>query len=226
MHARISDHLLDPDFRLVEGRVCGGLVAGLPGEDVIVVLALAVRAVGLVLEVFADHRRVRRHGLERIDIDRQRLVFHFDQIGGVGRDVAIGGDDERDFLVLEKNLAVRQHHLAVAGERRHPGQIDGLQGLGGYHGDDAGHRRSFGGVDLLDAGVGVRRTIEIAIEHAGQLQVVDIIALALHEADVFDALSLAAHAFEFFGAFGGGGGLGVHSAASWNGTPLIFAAAN
>ena len=61
------------------------LVAHLPVEDVVVVLALAVRAVGLVLEVLADHRRVRRHRLERIDVERQRLVFDLDQVGGVGR---------------------------------------------------------------------------------------------------------------------------------------------
>ena len=167
-----------------------------------------------------------RHGLERIDIDRQRLVFHFDQFGSVGRDVAVLGDDEGDFLVLEQNLAVGEHHLHVTGKRRHPGEIDGLQRLGGYHRDDAGHCRGFRGVDLLDAGVSVRRTVEVAVQHARQLQVIDVVAFALHEANVFDALSLAAHAFEFFGAFGGGGGLGVHSAASWKGTPLIFAAAN
>ena len=72
----------------------------------------------------------------------------------------------------------------------------------------------------------VRRAVEFAVEHAGQLDVVDVIALALGEADVLDALALTAHAFEFFGAFGGGGGHVVHSAASWNGTPLSLAAAN
>ena len=53
-------------------------------------------------------------------IDRQRLVLDLDQIGGVGRDVAVVGDDEGDFLVLEQHLAVGEHHLHVAGERRHP----------------------------------------------------------------------------------------------------------
>ena len=71
----------------------------------------------------------------------------------------------------------------------------------------------------------VRRTHEIAIEHARQLHIVDVVALALDEADILDALALAAHAFKLRGALGGGGGHVVHSAASWNGTPLIFAAA-
>ena len=90
----------------------------------------------------------------------------------------------------------------------------------------AGHRGGLGRVDLLDAGVAVRRAGEVAVEHAGQLQIVDVIALALDETDILDALALAAHAFELGGAFGGGGGHVVHSAASWNGTPLSFAAAN
>ena len=73
--------------------------------------------------------------------------------------------------------------------------------------------------------MGVRRAGEITVEHAGQLEVVDVVALALDETDILDALALAAHAFELFGAFRGGGGHVVHSAASWNGTPLSFAAA-
>ena len=196
MHALIDDQLLDRDLGLVEGGVGRRLVADLPGEDVVVVLALAVGAVGLVLDVLAEHRRVRRHRLERIDDDRQRLVFDFDQIDGVGRDIAVLGDDEGDFLVLEQHLVVGEHHLHVAGERRHVGEVDGLQRFGREHGEDAGHRGGLGRVDLLDAGVGVRRAGEVAVEHAGQLQVVDVVALALDEADVLDALALAAHALE------------------------------
>ena len=157
MHARINDHLFDRHIRFVEGCVGRGLVASLPGEDVVVVLALAVRAIGLVLDVLADHRRAGGHRLERIDVARQRLVLDFDQFDGVGRGFAVLGNDEGDFLVLEQHFAVGQHHLHVAGQRRHPGEVDGFQRLGGDHRDHAGHRRGLGGVDLLDAGVGVRR---------------------------------------------------------------------
>ena len=192
----------------------------------VVVLALAVGAVGLVLEILADHRRIRRHRLERIDIDRQRLVFDFHEIGGIGRDIAILGDHERHFLVLEQHFAVGEHHLRVARECRHPGEIDGFQRLGGDHSDHAGDGRGFGRIDLLNAGVRVRRAVEIAVQHARQLQIVDVVAFALDEADILDALSPASHAFKFLGAFSGGGGLSVHSAASWKATPLSFAAAN
>src|SRR6202035_6108390 len=101
----------------------------------------------------------------------------------------------------------------------------GLERLGGDHRDTARHGGCLGGVDLLDAGVRMRRTHEVAIQHAGQLEVVDVVALALDEADVLDALASAAHALQLLGALGRGGGHVVHSAASWNGTPAIFAAA-
>jgi hypothetical protein len=48
----------------------------------------------------------------------------------------------------------------------------------------------------------VWRARQIAIEHARQLDVVDVIALALNKTDILDALSLATHAFEFGCAFG------------------------
>ena len=124
----------------------------------VVMLALAVRAVGLVLQILADHRRAVGHCLERIDVARERLVFDFDQFDSVGRGFAVLRDDEGDFLVLEQHFAVSQHHLHVAGERRHPRQVDGFERFGGDHRDHARHRRGLGRVDLLDAGVGVRRT--------------------------------------------------------------------
>ena len=143
MAARIDDQLLDRHVRVRERRVGRRLVARLPGEDVVVVLARPVRALGLVLDVLADHRGVGRHGLERIDVDGQRLILHLDQIGGVRRNVAVVRDHEGDFLVLEQHLAVGEHHLDVAGERRHPGEVHGLERLGGEHRDDARHAAAF-----------------------------------------------------------------------------------
>ena len=72
----------------------------------------------------------------------------------------------------------------------------------------------------------VRRAVEVAVDHAGQLEVVDIAALALDEADVLDALALAAHALQLLGALGAGRRHVVHSAASFTGAPASFAAAN
>ncbi len=60
----------------------------------------------------------------------------------------------------------------------------------------------------------VLRAHEIAEQHARQLDVVDVIALALGEADVLDALPLGAETFELLGACFGGFDGGAHSAAS------------
>ena len=133
---------------------------------------------------------------------RQRLVVDLDQLGAVGRGVAVLGDDEGDLLVLEEHLLLGQHRLHVAGERRHVVEAERLQVGGGQHGEHAGQRGRLGGVDLLDAGVGVGRADEVAVDHAGQLQIVDVVALALGEADVLDALALAAEALQLLGALG------------------------
>jgi hypothetical protein len=143
----------------------------------------------------------------------------------IGRDIAIFGDDEGNFLVLIKHLLLGQHRGYVARERGHVVQAERLEVGRGQNREHARHRLGLGRVDFLDTGMGVRRAREVAIQHAGQLQVVDIVAFALNETDVLDALALAADALELFGPFGGGGGHVVHSAASWNGTPPIFATA-
>ena len=138
MDAVIGDHLLDRHLGLLEGRIGQFLVADGPLEDVVVVLARTVRAGRLAGEVLAQHRRVLVHRLERIDHDRQRLVFDHHLVDAVIGGIAVGRDHEGDLLVLEQHLAVGQHHLHVAGEGRHPGEVDGLQRLGG---DDREHAR-------------------------------------------------------------------------------------
>ena len=221
----VGDHLLDRHLRLAEGGVGQVLVADGPLEDVVVVLARAMRARGLSGEILAQHRGVGIHRLERIDHDRQRFVFNHHLVDAVVGRIAIGGDHEGDFLILEQHLAVGQHHLHVARERRHPGEVDGLQRLGGDDRQHARHFQRLGVVDLLDARMRVRRADEIAVQHARQLQVVDVIALALGEANILDPLALAAHAFELGFALFPRGSHVVHSAASLNSTPLILSAA-
>ena len=67
MNALIGDQLLDGHVCLSKGDVGCILVADLPIEDVVVMFALAVRAVRLVLDVFAQQRGVLCHRLERVD---------------------------------------------------------------------------------------------------------------------------------------------------------------
>ena len=210
---------------LRKGGVGEILVADGPLEDMIVMLARPVGTGGLAGKVLAQHGRIFVHCLERIDHDGERFVFDLDLVDTVIGRIAVGGDHEGHFLVLEQHLAVGQHHLHVAGQRRHPGEVDGFQRLGSNHRQHAGHLQRLFRVDRFDARMSVGRADEIAVQHARQLQIVDIIAFALGEAGVLDALAFAAHAFEFgFTLFPRGSHV-VHSAASWNWTPLILAAA-
>ena len=226
VHALVAQEVLGRDFGLLEGGVGQFPVADLPVEDMVRMAARPVSAILLVLDVLAQDRRVLVHRLERIDDDGQGLVLDLDQVRGVGGDIAVGRDDEGDLLVLEQDLAVGEHHLDVAGKGRHPGQIDALEVLGGEHREHARHGLGLGGVDLHDAGVGMARAMEVAVHHARQLDVVDVIAFALGEAHVLDALALAAHALKLFGALERSGkGSVVHSAASLNSRPAILAAA-
>src|ERR1700691_313770 len=68
--------------------------------------------------------------------------------------------------------------------------------------------------------------MKVAVQHAGQLDVVDVISAPLGEAHVLDAFALTTHTLQFFGALkrSGRGGV-VHSAASLNSSPAILAAA-
>ena len=216
MHALIDDLLLDPDLGLGEGALGRLPVAHLPGEDVVVVPARPVRARGLAREILAQDRRAvceRRLGV----VDRrQLLVVDLDQLDRIGRDVAVVGDHEDDLLVLEQHLAVGEHRLDVARERRHVVQVEGLQVLGREHGAHARERLGLRDIDRPDARVAVLAAHEVAEQHARQLQIVDVVALALDEADVLLALAGAADAAQRRLALflGHGRGVGHHAAAS------------
>ena len=216
--ALVGDQLLGHDLAAGQ-RLLGGVgVAELPVEDVVVVIALAVRALGLVLDVLAEHRGALVHRLERVGDRRQLLVLDLDRGDAVGGRVAVGRDHEGDLLALEQDLLVGEHRLDVARQGRHPGQVVGRELLGGDHRHDALDRGGRGDVDVLDLGVGVRRAHEVAEQHARQLDVVDVASLALDEARVLDALAGGADALQAFPALGGGGGCFAHldsPAAAW-----------
>ena len=153
------------------------------------VLARPVGAFGLAFEILAQDRGGVVHRLEGIDDNGQVLIFDLDQFDAIGGGVAVFRHHESHFLVLEQDLLVRQHGLNVAGERRHVVQVEGFQVLCGDHGEHAGCGKGRVLVDLFDAGVAVGRAHKIAEQHAGQLDVVDIVALSLREARVLDAFA-------------------------------------
>ena len=226
MDPLVGEEVLGRHLRFGESGVGQLAVADGPGEDVVGVLAGPVRPFGFVLDVLAQDRGVGVHGLERIDHDRQRLVFDLNKVGRVGGNIAIRRDNEGDLLVLEQHFPVSEHHLHVARESRHPGEIDAFQILGGQDRQNARQRFRLGRVDLDDSSVAVARAMEIAMQHARQLDIVDVVPFSLREAHVLDALALAPHALQLVGAFERRGrGRSVHSAASLNSIPLSLAAA-
>jgi hypothetical protein len=139
---------------------------------------------GLALLVLADQRRVGLQGLVRVDHRRERVVVDVDQLQGVAGDVGVLGDHRRDLLALEHHLVEGQDRLGVARQGRHPRQAVGVQVAAG---DDRDHARVGGGrlgVDGGDAGVGERGAQQRHVQHAGQGDVVDVVAAAAQEAVV------------------------------------------
>ena len=194
VHARVVHVLADLDRGRVERSVRGRLVARVPGEDVVVVLALAVRAFSLAGQVFAQHRGIGRQGGVGVQHHRQLFVLHLHGFHRVGRDVAVVGDDDGDFLHLEVHFFVGQHSGDVACERGHPVQLQRLQVVGRKHRVNAGDGERGFLVDLDDAAMGDRRAHDVHVQHARHLDVVDVVALALNKAGVLFAQTRSAHA--------------------------------
>ena len=167
MHALVADVFADRDRCRVEGLVGRIGIADVPAEDVVVVDSLAVRAGRLAFEVVTNHDCTVVHCRERVDQHVEVFVLDLDEFDRIGRNVAILGDDERDFLLLEADLAVGEHHLLVARERRHPVQVQRLEVLGRQDGEHAGVSEGRFLVDGDDAAVRDRAPDEGAEDFAG-----------------------------------------------------------
>jgi hypothetical protein len=175
VRARIHHVLGGDHVRAREDRLGRLPVAGLPVEDVVV---------GPALDLVAHQRRVRVERPAGLDHRRQHLVVDVDQLERVARGVPVVGDDKGDLLALEAHLVGGEHRLHVRGQRRRPGEVERLEVLAG---DDRVHlrvRERLGGVDRHQAGVRHRRAQDRAVQHAGQHDVVEVVALAADEARV------------------------------------------
>ena len=155
-----------------------------------------------------------RFELEGIDKDRQLLVIDLDQLHGISRNVTVLGNDESNFLTLEEHLLVSQDRLHVAGKRRHIVELEGLKIGGRQYGDNTGNREGRLGINRLDARMTVWRTDKVAEQHARQLHVIDVVALALGKPCILDALALAAESLQFRRPFCGARRFHGYSAAS------------
>ncbi len=177
--ARVEGVELDDLVRLGEGLVRGLLVARLPVVDVVV---------GLPFLLVADDGRALLEGLLRGRDHLQRLVVDVDQLAGVLGDVGGLGDHRRHLLALEAHLVRGENGLRVAREGRHPGEVVLRHQLSGDDRDDALDRLRARGVDRVDAGVRERAAQELQMEHPGQHDVVEVVALAADEAGILEPL--------------------------------------
>ena len=131
-----------------------------------------------------------------VDQHGQRLVLDLDQIGGVARDLARGGDDGRDRLAHVPHLADRERvvlHVRARGSRELEERVGQDRDLvAGQRPVDAAELERLRDVDALDLRVRVRRAHEVEEAHPVPLEVVEEDALALDEAPVLlarDALA-------------------------------------
>ncbi len=162
------------------------LVARFPVPDVV-----------RVLPVRSHERGARLHRLVRIDHRRQRIVLHIHHGDAVRGRITTRGDHRRDFLRLIDDAIRRQHHLGVAHERRHHVQVVLLEVTPRDHREHAGCRERARRVDAHDLRVRVRRADNVHVEHVGEHDVVDVVALPAQEAAIFLALDRMPHPTDF-----------------------------
>ena len=126
----------------------------------------------------------------------ERLVVDVDQLAArPWRCTADSATTAGDLLALEAHLVRREHGLGVAGERRHPGEVVLRHQLAGDDGDDALDSAAARDVSIeRDARVRERAPQELEVEHPGERDVVDVVALAADEARVLLALDGVADA--------------------------------
>ena len=184
VRARVVQLELRDDVSVGERPVGGLLVADLPRE---------AGVVGLVLLVVADDRRVRGHRLGRVHDHREGFVLDPDRLAAVLGGVGVVGDDAGDLLALEPDLVGGQHRLGVVGQRGHPGEVAGRHHLAGEDQAYAGDRVGRAGVDGLDPRVRQGAAQDLHVQHPGQHDVVDVVALAADEPVVLDPLAAGPH---------------------------------
>ena len=175
VHPRVDDVLADDDVGAREYGLGCCFVTRLPVEAVVV---------GLALQVIANHRRGGVKRMPCVDDRLQDVVLDLDQLEGVASGVPVLGDDERDLLALEAHLVGDQHGLDVVGQRWHPCQPQVLERGAGDDRLDLRVRLGGARVDADEAGVRHWCTEDRQVQHAVQLDVVDVVPLATQEARV------------------------------------------
>ena len=187
VHAKplANDHVRGPDQSLdLRGVVGPVLLSGAAGqrhrEDLV------------VRPVVVDLRGRRGERALGIEHRRQRLIVDDNGFGGVLGQIGIGGHDRGDRRAMELDL--------VDGEwperrvpRRHVGDEHGLRKrqhrsleVGGrHHPHHAGHRQRGRGIDVGDSRMSVGAAHKGQVQHAGNSDVGEILAMPGHQPVVF-----------------------------------------
>ena len=163
--------MLRPGRLVAAGENVGRFGDGLGGEAPLDVLVRHEVAVGM------HQRRARHHGLLGALDGREYLVGHFHELFRLFENLRrLGGDDADGVAQVVGHAAHGNHGVPVLFEVSHlvlPGNV-----RGGEHAHHA--RQGFGllGVDGVDDGAGIGRADGGGIDHAVQIDVVGVLAVA------------------------------------------------
>ena len=137
------------------------------------------------------HDRGGGHGLDLVIDGGQLLVVGDHELGGGVGDVRIGGQHHRDRLAHIMHLVEREDRLIV--ERRAVERLrhHGADVLDGHHPVHAGKRAGGLDVDRADTPMRDRAAHDLAVEHAGQPQIVHVFGAARDLGGAFETADRA-----------------------------------
>ena len=163
-------------------------------------LVARVQAGDVVTEVGEQRRagRVQREG--GIHDRGQVVILDLHQVAAILGEVTALGDDDRHRIAEEAHLVRRQQGELRGGsrpaheshQRVRPRDRHRLQVRSGEHRDHSGQRPCRRDIDRQHTSMSHRRAHERGVQHAGQLDVVDIPACAGQDARVLRALDAGA----------------------------------
>ena len=199
LHAAVFQRQRHAAFRLQKGVLRPGRLKFLVNHvlafrDGAVGVATGHMLVGLyvVLVSLKYQRRIGGHGLGGVVYGWQYLVFHLHQLLGLLQRLPVMGAHQSDGIAqIVGDLPYRNQRGLILLDMAHvilAGHI-----LGRQHAHHAGQRLRLGSVDGQHPGPGIGGADGAAVAHAGHIDVVGVLAVALHLFRHVNAVDTAAH---------------------------------
>ena len=192
--ALVQHALRDHHVRLGEGRINSAVILGLGGLGIDARATPVALDGDIALKPLVQGGGVRFHRGLGVDDGGKLVVLDLDSVCSVARDVAILGYDDGHGLADVAHLVGRHREVVGRGEGRangHRAEVVG-QLRPGDDELDAVHGGSGARIDPRDDAVGDVAALEGEVQHARQLDVIDVGGLALDEARVLAALDALA----------------------------------